>query len=245
MPMLADAHISSLGYLCIRWQNRLQNSSYFCVFKYARAVKQKVCNEAENRERDSYATLYRFLYWFWEKKTDCFAVYWQKKIYFSYSDPGGTLENKLNDLKPIFSRKKSFAFQNTEGQILPTRINNNHRKLICMSRTIHDFSVWDIASPVGVFRGDRISSLPTKGNACGGGYMKQTLALVSFPARPKIGVSLLRKPNGNACYAGYSLSIRCICGGGEGRGGREKRKEETANFSLPWPLLKGWYSDTS
>ena len=90
-------------------------------------------------------------------------MYWQKKIYFSYSDPGGTLENKLNDLKPLFSRKKSFAFQNTEGQILPTRINNNHRKLICMSRTIHDFSVWDIASPVGVFRGDRISSLPTKG----------------------------------------------------------------------------------
>ena len=31
--------------------NRLQNSPYFCVFKYARAVKQKVWNEAENRER--------------------------------------------------------------------------------------------------------------------------------------------------------------------------------------------------
>ena len=26
--------------------------SAFCVFKYARAVKQKVWNEAENRERD-------------------------------------------------------------------------------------------------------------------------------------------------------------------------------------------------
>ena len=73
---------------------RLQNSPYFCVFKYARAVKQKVWNEAENRERDwgetvffsrltrptgvwgsrawrpqdSYATRYRFLYWFWGKK---------------------------------------------------------------------------------------------------------------------------------------------------------------------------------
>ena len=46
---------------------RLQNSPYFCVFKYARAVKQKVWNKAVNRERDSYATLYRFLYWFWEK----------------------------------------------------------------------------------------------------------------------------------------------------------------------------------
>ena len=39
------------------------------LIKYARAVKQKVWNEAENRERDSYATLYQFLYWFWEKKT--------------------------------------------------------------------------------------------------------------------------------------------------------------------------------
>ena len=29
---------------------RLQNSPYFCVFIYARAVKQKVWNEAENRE---------------------------------------------------------------------------------------------------------------------------------------------------------------------------------------------------
>ena len=31
---------------------RQQNSPYFCVFKYARAVKQKVWNEADNRERD-------------------------------------------------------------------------------------------------------------------------------------------------------------------------------------------------
>ena len=33
-------------------RSRLQNSPYFCVFKYARAVKQKVWNETENRERD-------------------------------------------------------------------------------------------------------------------------------------------------------------------------------------------------
>ena len=32
--------------------HRLQNSPYFCVFKYTRAVKQKVWNEAESRERD-------------------------------------------------------------------------------------------------------------------------------------------------------------------------------------------------
>ena len=40
---------------------KLQNSPYFCVFKYARAVKQKVWNEAENRAYDSHATLHRFL----------------------------------------------------------------------------------------------------------------------------------------------------------------------------------------
>ena len=41
---------------------RLQNSPHFCVFKYARAVKQKVWNEAENRERDWGETLkIRFL----------------------------------------------------------------------------------------------------------------------------------------------------------------------------------------
>ena len=36
---------------------RLQNSPYFCVFKYGRAVKQKVWNEAENIERDWGETL--------------------------------------------------------------------------------------------------------------------------------------------------------------------------------------------
>ena len=41
---------------------RLQNSPYFSVFKYARAVKQKVWNGAENRERDWGETL---------KNTDC------------------------------------------------------------------------------------------------------------------------------------------------------------------------------
>ena len=35
----------------------------------------------------------------------------QKKIAFSHSDPGGTLENKLNNLKLLFSCKKSLTFQ--------------------------------------------------------------------------------------------------------------------------------------
>ena len=75
-----------------RSESRLQNSPYFCVFKYARAVKKKVWNEAENRERDWGETLFsaceararrarktlspRFNDFFtdFEKKTDCFAV---------------------------------------------------------------------------------------------------------------------------------------------------------------------------
>ena len=36
---------------------RLQNSPYFCGMKYAQKVKQKVWNEAENRERDWGETL--------------------------------------------------------------------------------------------------------------------------------------------------------------------------------------------
>ena len=42
----------------LRPKFRLQNSPYFCVFKYARAVKQKVWNEAETRERDWGETLH-------------------------------------------------------------------------------------------------------------------------------------------------------------------------------------------
>ena len=49
---------------------------------------------------------------------------WQKKIAFSFSDAGDTLENKLNDLKPLYSRKKSFAFQKKLKKMrLPWRVN--------------------------------------------------------------------------------------------------------------------------
>ena len=41
-----------LKFIANTFFTRLQNSPYFCVFKYARTVKQKVWNEAENRERD-------------------------------------------------------------------------------------------------------------------------------------------------------------------------------------------------
>ena len=52
LKISAVASMDSSG----RYAVRLQNSPYFVanfvVFKYARAVKQKVWNEAENRERD-------------------------------------------------------------------------------------------------------------------------------------------------------------------------------------------------
>ena len=81
---------------------RLQNSLYFCVFKFARRVKQKVWNDAENGERDWRETVQSFsfashalraceasalrprktltphftdFFTDFEKKTDCFAVY--------------------------------------------------------------------------------------------------------------------------------------------------------------------------
>ena len=78
---------------------RLQNSLYFCVFKYTLAVKQKVWNEAENSDRDWGETLRFFFlsphtplvrvmlmrlararlfidfFTDFEKKPDCFAVY--------------------------------------------------------------------------------------------------------------------------------------------------------------------------
>ena len=59
-PWLLTTFAATSKILCLI---RLQNSPYFCVFKYARVVKQKVWNGAENRERTDF-----------EKKTDCFAV---------------------------------------------------------------------------------------------------------------------------------------------------------------------------
>ena len=82
-----------LKFIANTFFTRLQNSPYFCVFKYARSrtVKQKVWNEAENRERDlrdygrvrlarcARARLLRHCstisLLILRKKPDCFAVY--------------------------------------------------------------------------------------------------------------------------------------------------------------------------
>ena len=56
---IANAYISdTLGRRFVR--TRLQNSPYFCILKYAREGKQKVWNEAENRDPDWGETLKMF-----------------------------------------------------------------------------------------------------------------------------------------------------------------------------------------
>ena len=68
-----------------------------------------------------------------------YRIRWQKKIDFSYSDPGGTLENKLNDLIPLFSRKKGFAFKKRRVNLADQTKQQSQR----VSRTINDLSVWN------------------------------------------------------------------------------------------------------
>ena len=68
----------------LSYKVRLQNSPYFCVFKYAQAVTQKVWNEAENKERDWFVSLAshaRFTDFFTDfEKNDCFAIYYKVQI---------------------------------------------------------------------------------------------------------------------------------------------------------------------
>ena len=88
---------------------RLQNSPYFCVFKYAEQSNKRSGTRLKNRERDwgetlkirffspasqsvwglraaraqdSYATLYRFPYWFWEKNRLFCSLGHNTHIYF-------------------------------------------------------------------------------------------------------------------------------------------------------------------
>ena len=73
----------------------------------------------------------------------------QKKMAFSYSDPGSILENKLNDLKLLFSRKKSLTFQKRSKKMFlhwrANLANQNKQPLkINVRDTYHTvFSVWN------------------------------------------------------------------------------------------------------
>ena len=80
------------------WISRLQNSPYFCVFKYTRAVKQKVWNETEKalracearavRARKTLTPRFTDFFTDFEEKTDCFAVYWIRPCLHGVGNPG-------------------------------------------------------------------------------------------------------------------------------------------------------------
>ena len=88
-----------------------RNSKRLSAEVFSSAQKQPKQNaSSQNREENGSTTLRN------TREKPLLAGYHhrirgQKKIAFSYSDPGGTLENKLNDLKPSFSRNKSLTFQ--------------------------------------------------------------------------------------------------------------------------------------
>ena len=66
-------------------------------------------------------------------------------MYFSYLDPKGTLESKRNDLKPLFSRKKSFAFQKKEGKSWYTGGGSEQGFLRCFTDGLKQSQVLSVA----------------------------------------------------------------------------------------------------
>ena len=117
---------------CIR---RLQHSPYYCMFKW-RAVKRKVWNEAENRERDWGETLWecearelrarktltpRFTDFFtdFEKKPDCFAVQCIRNC--SHDSTLGNLSNDDGDSSTKMSLKKCSRAASNFIAIIPSR----------------------------------------------------------------------------------------------------------------------------
>ena len=134
-----------------------------------------------------------------------------------YSDPGGTLENKLNDPKPLFSRKKSLTFQKrSKKMFLHWRANladqNKQQPLkINIRVTYHTvLSVWnkpliDTCQHCSTNRANQaLRSLANAGFQNRGVCLQafpsfpspsphfHFLALVSFLARPKPRIPFLR-----------------------------------------------------
>ena len=157
----------------------------------------------------------------------------QKKIAFSYSDPGGTLEKKLNDLKPLSSRKKSLTFRKrSKKTLLHWRANladqNKQQPLKINIRVTHHtiLSVWNkpLIHTCQHFSASRANqALRSLANA---GFQNRGVCLQAFPSFPSpsphfhfFGSCFITraaktenpvprsffaaKPNGNACYAGY------------------------------------------
>ena len=107
-------------------ESRLQNSPYFCVFKYTRAVKQKVWNEAENRERDlardvSHVRLLRHalpISWLiLRKKNRLFCSLWRKLIICTKSS--NYFHFIVWTYLDTFFNQEGMYFQSREGTVTP------------------------------------------------------------------------------------------------------------------------------
>ena len=156
----------------------------------------------------------------------------QKKITFSYSDPGGSLESKLNDLKPLFSRKKSLTLQKRSkkmplywGANLADQ-NKQQPLKINIRVTYHTvLSVWNkpLIDTCQHCLTSRANQAPR--SLANAGFQNREVCLQAFPSflsrsphfhffgscfisraakteNPIPRSFLAPKPNGNACYAG-------------------------------------------
>ena len=151
----------------------------------------------------------------------------EKKIAFSYSYPGGTSENKLNDLKPYLVARRALRFKRGQRkcslQWRPNLADQNKQQplKINIHVTYHTvLSVWnkpliDTCQHCLTSRANQaLRSLANAGFQNRGVCLQafpsfpfpfphfHFLALISFLARPKPRSFFAPKPNGNACYAG-------------------------------------------
>ena len=162
----------------------------------------------------------------------------QKKMAFSYSDPGSILENKLNDLKLLFSRKKSLTFQKRSKKMFlhwrANLANQNKQPLkINVRDTYHTvFSVWNnplidtcqhcstsranqalrsLANAGFQNRGDCLQAFPSFPSPSPHFHF---LALVSFLARPKPRIPFLGlSPDLEPSTPTESSHTTCLLGG--------------------------------
>ena len=122
---------------------------------------------------------------------------------------------------------KTFAFQKKlKKMLLPwTRININCRKLRCVSRTIHDLSVWNklwsthvnivrLTEPIRRCVRWRMQVFKIEGFVCKRFVLSPPPPPLSFFGPRFVSRAVITenpfprsfiapKPNGNACYAGY------------------------------------------
>ena len=92
-------------------------ASAFFIFK---SLSERIQHPAKKKKKKKTLTSWDQ---HWQNIAGNHRIPWQKKIAFSYSDPGDTFENKLNDLKPLYTGRESLAFQKKfKKMLLPSRV---------------------------------------------------------------------------------------------------------------------------